>query len=430
MDQWEVIRLRCVRDGEPIKRVARELGLAPNTVRKYVRTQTVPQKLTVHRVRRLDRFETVVDEYLRTTPKITARRIGTLLRERHDMALQISERALREYVSSRRQRLVPKEAFVRAEYAPGDQSQFDFSLMRVILGGLKQIVQVFAMRLSYSGSFFARASQRQDRPALFTGLLEAARFFGGLTKVAIFDNAKTAVSTILRGRDRVENAEFLAFRGALALEVQFAAPRRGNEKGGVEGAMGYIEDNFFRPLPTFTDLDDLNAALSRFCTAELQRLHATHRELIGERFAREQRMLHPLPVQAPEPCVTAYARVNKFAEVTVESNRYSVPARFAYRDAVINIYDQRISVRIDGECVADHRRSSGTRQAIVDPLHYIDLISRKHRSSTHALAFAEERLPDSLRTPRGQRQPHATEGSHVAIANLMRHITPPGPGTL
>jgi len=171
MDQWEVIRLRCVRDAEPIKRVARDLGLAPNTVRKYVRTQTVPQKVTLHRVRRLDRFQVVIDEYLRETPKITATRIGALLRQRHDADLQIGERALREYVASRRERLVPKEAFVRAEYAPGDQAQFDFSPMRVMLGGIEQVVQVFAMRLSYSGSFFARASYRQDRPALFAGLL-------------------------------------------------------------------------------------------------------------------------------------------------------------------------------------------------------------------------------------------------------------------
>jgi predicted transcriptional regulator len=70
MDQWEVIRLRCVRDGEPIKRVARELGLSPNTVRTYVRTQTVPQKITLRRACRLDKHQSVIDEYLRTTPKI------------------------------------------------------------------------------------------------------------------------------------------------------------------------------------------------------------------------------------------------------------------------------------------------------------------------------------------------------------------------
>lgn len=89
------------------------------------------------------------------------------------------------------------------------------------------------MRLSYSGAFFARASDREDRPALFRGLLGAARFFDGLPNVAIFDTAKTAATKVLRGRDRVEDAESHALRVALSLEVQFAAPRRGNEKGGI-----------------------------------------------------------------------------------------------------------------------------------------------------------------------------------------------------
>jgi len=396
MDDWEVIRLRCVRDREPIKRVARELGIAPNTVRKYVRTLIVPQKLKVHRARRLDTWQTTIDEYLRSTPKITARRIGTLLRERHDTTLRIGERALREYVASRREQLIPKEAFVRAQYAPGDQSQFDFSPMHAIIGGTEQVVQVFAQRLSYSGYFFARASHRQDRPALFAGLLDAAHFFGGLTNVAIFDNAKTAVTKILRGRDRDENSEFCAFRGALALEVQFAAPRRGNEKGGVEGTMGYIEDNFFRPIPSFVSFDDLNAKLAHFCTTELQRTHATHRETIGERFAREGQTLHPLPTVLPKPCITDYARINKFAEVMVQTNRYSVPTRFAYRDAIVEIYDQRVVIIVDGEAIAQHQRANGTGQAGIDPLHCIDLISHKHRSATRALAFAEERLPQVL----------------------------------
>lgn len=396
MDQWEVIRLRCVRDGEPIKRVARELGLSPNTVRKYVRTQAIPTKKAVHRARRLDEYAAIVDEYLRCTPNITAKRIGVLLRERHEPDLCIGERALREFVADRRRRLIPKEAFVRAQYAAGDQAQFDFSPMRAVIAGVQREVHVFAMRLSYSTHFFARASFREDRPALFSGLLEAVQFFGGLPKVAIFDNAKTAVTTVLRGRERVENEAFRAFRGALALEVQFAAPRRGNEKGGVEGLMGYIEDNVFRPVPSFASLDTLNSELRRFCAAELQRIHATHRERVAERFARELQTLRPLPERLPKDCMTEYACVNKFAEVTVESNRYSVPTRFAHRDAIVEIYDQHIVISVDGESVAEHRRASGKRQAIVDPLHYIDLISRKHRSATRALAFADERLPAAL----------------------------------
>lgn len=396
MDQWEVIRLRVVRDGEPIKRVARELRLSPNTVRKYVREVGAPTAPHYARKAKLDGLVGVVDTLLGSTPKITAKRIGDVLREHYDSSLSISESALRKFVAKRRKALVPREAFVRAEYVAGDQAQFDFSPMKAIIGGVLTSVEVFAMRLSYSGYFFARASYRQDQPALFAGLLGGAQFFGGLPRVAIFDNAKTAVQRVLRGRDREQNQTFRGFCGELALEVAFAAPRRGNEKGGVEGLMGYIEDNLFRPVPSFESIDHLNAALERLSSTNLERVHATHRERIGTRFERERQALRPLPSRLPKPCVTEYARVNKFAEVTVDTSRYSVPTRYVRRDAVVELYDDCVVVMIDGAPVARHRRARGKREAVIDPLHYVELISRKHRSATRALAFADQRLPQPL----------------------------------
>ena len=288
MEVWESIRLRCRRDGEKIKPVARDLGLAPNTVRKYLRQDTPPQAKTPPRPKLLDRFQSHVDELIRSTPRITATRIGSYLRQNVDADLRIGERALRVYVADRRKVLVPKEAFIRAAYAPGDQSQFDFSPMSVYLAGVLVVVQLFVVRLSYSGRFMARTSMHCDQPALFAGLLAGFSAFGGLTRTALFDNASTAVKRVLRGRNRTENEAFAAFRGGLALHVTFAAPAKGNEKGGVEGVHGYIEDNFFRPIPSFTDLDELNASLARFCDASLDREHSTYHEAIGKRFAREQ----------------------------------------------------------------------------------------------------------------------------------------------
>ena len=114
MDQYEIIRLRCVRDGEPIKRVARELGLAPNTVRRYVREMGAPKAPRYQRRTRLDRFTDVIDTLLQSTPKITAKRVGVVLREQYDANLCISPSQLRKVVADRRRKLVPPEAFVRA----------------------------------------------------------------------------------------------------------------------------------------------------------------------------------------------------------------------------------------------------------------------------------------------------------------------------
>ncbi len=231
---WESIRLRCRRDGEHIKAVARDEGVAPNTVRKYLRSDEPPRRKACHRGHLLDPYQGHIDALLRRTPRITAIRIGRYLRENVDSSLRCDESTMRKYVARCRQQLVPKEAFIRACYSPGDEAQFDFSPVEVYLGGVLTVVQLFAVRLSYSGRVFGRASLRSDRVAIFTGLLAGFLAFGGLPLRAIFDNAKTAVIRILRGRDRIENAAFHEFCGTLALEVNFAAPAKGNEKGGVE----------------------------------------------------------------------------------------------------------------------------------------------------------------------------------------------------
>jgi transposase len=145
-------------------------------VRKYVRQEHPPKRQESKRPSRLDIYQAHIDELLRSTPKITAVRIGSYLRQNVDHKLKIGPSALRTYVATRRCLIQPKEAFIRARYDPGDQAQFDFSPMTVRLAGIETVVQLFVLRLSYSGRIFARASLRQDRPSLFAGLLAGFAF--------------------------------------------------------------------------------------------------------------------------------------------------------------------------------------------------------------------------------------------------------------
>lgn len=393
MDQWETIRLRCVRDGEPIKLVARELGLSKNTVRKYVRSLRAPQRPGIERSCRLDAYRYQIDNWLRGSPRITAVRIGNLLRTWADPDLQISERSLREYVAGRRREIVGREAFVRALYVPGDQMQFDFTQVKLILSGVLTSVQLFVVRLSYSGRLFARVSLHADQPALFAGLLAAVVHFGGIPRVGVFDNAKIAVTRVLRGRNREENEAFRAFHGALALEIEFAAPAKGNEKGGVEGFCGFVEDHMFRPIPECESIEGFNASLARFCQRDEERRSSVHHETIGERFARERDQLRPLPATLPAPCVRRAVRINKFAEVICETNRYSVPSHFAHRDAIIELFEDRLRIVVDDQVVADHRRCTGRNEKMLDVRHALDLLAFKHRSVERAEIIADLPAP-------------------------------------
>ncbi len=442
MEQWEQIRLRCVRDGEPIKVVARELGLSRNTVRKFVRSIIAPHAEPRHRARLLDAHQVAIDDLLRRHPKMTSIRVGRYLRANVDASLRVDESTLRKYVASRRELIRPREAFVRAVYEPGDQAQFDFTPVSILLAGVLTIVQLFVMRLSYSGRWFARTSLRCDQPALFAGLLEALATFGGVPREAIFDNATTAVKRILRGRQRDENAAFRAFCGALALDVQFAAPAKGNEKGGVEGVNGYLQDNIFTPTLEIASLEELNALLAQSGEQDAARIHATHHESIAARFEREEPALRALPQPWPRPCVVRYARVDKFGEIICETNRYSAPTKYAYRDVMVEVYDARLRIVADDAVVAEHPRLAGRNGSQLDPRHYIDLLSHKHRAAERAAPFAEGRLPKSLITLRGRYlerdraqgtkawmqvvallADHATEAVDGAVAQALLHNT-------
>jgi Mu transposase-like protein len=160
---------------------------------------------------------------------------------------------------------------------------------------------------------------------------------------------------------------------------------------------GFIEDNFFRPIPNYATLEELNVALAAFALKDLARVHSVHREVIGVRFEREKPALRALPATLPRACVTRYARVNKFAEVVYETNRYSVPTRYAHRDAILEVSENRVRIVIGTEMVAEHPRGFGSHEEFLDLRHYLDLLGRKHRAAASAAVLQNGRIPAVLR---------------------------------
>lgn len=340
-------------------------------------------------------FESVVDRLLRETPRITSSRVAQVIRQTIDPTFSTSERSVREYVASRRVRLVPKEAFVRLVYLPGEQVQYDFKDVFARIAGVETKLHMFSARLSYSTVWFASCYYTEDRPALFDGIVSSCVRFGGVPRDGVFDNATTAVKRVLRGRDREVAPDYAALCGSLALGMQFAAPAKGNEKGGVEGLHGSIEDTFFRPIPDFASLAELNAALAVLSEGHLEKRIAG--ESIRERFERERTALRPLPARLPSTCVREPARINKFAEATYKTNRYSVPSKFSHRDAIIESFHNRVRIVVDTIVIAEHERSFGRAQAVLDPLHFIDLLSFKHRAVVRAEVFRQRSFSKVLR---------------------------------
>lgn len=425
LEEWQTIRERCVGNLEPKKRVSRDTGRALNTVRKYAAAMLPPKRRGAPtRTPVMGVYENDVDALLASEPKITAIRIAQVLRERHPK-FTLCERSVRAYVARRRRLLQPKEAFIRQVYVPGDQVQFDFKDIVAVVGGEETALHLFTMRLSHSTAWFGHCYRTEDQSALFDGLLRGCVEFGGIAREGVFDNARTAVDKVLRSRSRVVNRDFAAFCAGLALNVQFAAPGKGNEKGGVEGTHGYVEDNFFRPKRYATSLKALNEDLLAFSRAD-QNVRKVGGELISTRLERERSALRPLPIVLPRPCVCEHARVTKFAEVRYKTNRYSVPTRYVGRIVKIEVFADCLRVVDGADFVAEHSRLFARNSASLDPLHFLGALKHKHRAVERAEVFQHAGFPRPLCALLGRlvaRDRETAGKQFLRVIELLEHHT-------
>jgi hypothetical protein len=191
-----------------------------------------------------------------------------------------------------------------------------------------------------------------------------------------YDNLKSAVSRILRGRQRVETERFIAFRSHWQFEASFCNPRAGHEKGGVEGEVGFFRRNHLVPVPVFDQLAALNGWLLTECRAELIRLIGGRTQTAGTLLVQEQAQLLPLPSEVFALAEEQFCRVDKQGCVLVRTNRYSTPLRPGTQVRV-RVWPTTVEILAAGEVVAAHPRSYGRLQQVLALEHYLEVLHVK-----------------------------------------------------
>jgi len=139
----------------------------------------------------------------------------------------------------------------------------DWGDLYVDLTGKRVKVHLFAMRSKFSGKVYARLYPVMVQECFFDGHIRAFAYFERVFEKVIYDNLKTAVKVVMRGRERIEQDSFLQFRMHYSYDAQFCSPAKGSEKGGVEGAVGFVRRNFLTPIPKASSLEELNDLLLR-----------------------------------------------------------------------------------------------------------------------------------------------------------------------
>ena len=183
-------------------------------------------------------------------------------------------------------------------HPPGD-AQADFGEALVVIDGVECKAHYLVVDLPHSDDAFVQAFPAETTEAFCEGHNAAFRYFGGVPRGIVYDNTTLAVAKILGDGTRQRTQSFSELHSHYLFDDRFGRPGKGNDKGKVEGLVGYARRNFFVPVPRVASWDALNADLARQCRARRGQRLRRHTETIGERFARDRAALLPLP---PVPC--------------------------------------------------------------------------------------------------------------------------------
>ena len=194
---------------------------------------------------------------------------------------------------------------------PGAEAEVDWGEAHVSLRGERRKVYLFHLRACHSGAAFVSAFPRETQQAFLEGHVEAFRFSGGVFGRIRYDNLRSAVERILRGRRREESDRFVALRSHYLYESVFTMPgiEGAHEKGGVESEIGRFRRRHLMPVPELDSLAGLNELLERACAGDLKQRIAGRAETVGESLGRERRKLRPLPAEQLETCAVPVSLV-------------------------------------------------------------------------------------------------------------------------
>ena len=398
VEHYELIRRKHFVDGMSGRAIATELGHSRKFVQKALQHPIPPgYRLTKPKPRpTLDPVRPLIDAWLEQdlTRPVKQRHTGQRIYERlvQEEGFKGDPSTIRRYVANWKQarNSAGKEVFAPLEFRPGEEAQVDWGEAWIIHNGRRRKVQLFCMKWCHSKRVFVRAYDRANMESFLDGHVRAFECFGGVPKRIAYDNLKSAVIRVGKGRHRRLNRKFVELKSWYLFDDRFCNVASGNEKGHVENLVKRAQRTFLTPLPEVTDLAALNRKLEADGEGELDRTTregTTHQELWQE----EQQYLLPLPADRFAACRERHGRVDKQSLVHFDGRVYSVPVQWAHRPCLVRGFVDRVEIHVEGECVAVHPRSRQRGQRyVLDPRHYLRLLERKPGLLDQARPFRDD----------------------------------------
>lgn len=404
------IRRWYFRDKLSLREIARRTGFSRNTVRRHLRNEisepVYPKRQTPSK---LDAFADKLAQWLSDAAR-TSRKQRRSLKQMHadlcalgfEGSYDCIARFAREW---RRQQLelskgASKHTYIPLQFKPGEAFQFDWSEDWAVIAGERVKLQVAHFKLSYSRAFFVRAYLLQTHEMLFDAHHHAFMVWGGIPQRGIYDNMKTAVDKVKRGKQRDENARFAAMVSHYLFDAEFCNPAASWEKGQVEKNVQDARRRLWQQVPAQPSLIALNDWLRERCVQLWsESTHPTEALTIRAALDRERSFL--MPVGQPfDGFVEQPKRVSPTCLITFERTRYSVPSSFANRPVSLHIYHDHLEVIAEGNIIAVHTRVFNRKHeqvtTVYDWRHYLSVLQRKPGAIRNGAPFVE--LPQAFQS--------------------------------
>ena len=402
MELYRKVRLAC-RDGMSAREAARQFGISRESVTKMMSFSVPPGYRRTAPVRRpkLEGFIALIDQWLcddagrPRKQRHTAKRVFDRLRDEHGFLGGYT--IVKDYVREHQRR--GREMFVPLHHPPG-HAQADFGEALVVIDGVEQKAHFFAFDLPHSDAVYVRAYAAATAEAWVDGHVHAFAFFGRAPLSVLYDNDKCLVARILADGARKRARLFGGFLSHYLIQDRYGRPGKGNDKGNVEGLVGWARRNLMVPVPRRGSWDDLNARLEEQCRKRQADVLRGHTETIGQRLERDLAAMADLPPAPFDACDQAAGQVSSQSLVRYKTNDYSVPVAYGHRDVWIRGYVDRVVIGCGGEIIARHARCHEREELVFEPVHYLPLLEHKIGALDQAAPLAGWELPEEFETLR------------------------------
>ena len=396
--------------------IARQLGVHHNTVDRVLSQAGMPKVERAIRPSIVDSYLPFIHETLKQYPSLTASRLYAMVRER---GYGGGPDHFRHQVAHYRPRPQP-EAFQRLKTLPGEQAQVDWGHFGTItIGRAQHKLMAFVMVLSYSRRIFLRFYLNAQMSNFLRGHEAAFAAWGGVSRVLLYDNLKSAVLE-RQGQAIRFHPTLLEFAAHYRFEPRPVAVARGNEKGRVERAIRYVRDNFW-PARRWKDLDDLNRQAEAWCDDwSMDRPCPEDRSIsVRQAFMHEQPLLLALPDNPYPTEERLEVSIGKTPYARFERNDYSIPHTHVRQTVTVSATPIEVRILDGTQVIATHPRCYDKEQQVEDPSHIEALTLVKRQARRHR---GQDRLIQAAPNSRDLLTQAAERGDNLGsiTATLLR----------